>query len=60
MCEVCWWEDDGQDDADADLVREGPNGSISLTQARSNYRAVGASDAQFTSRVRKPTPQETP
>jgi hypothetical protein len=38
MCPVCWWEDDGQDDRDADEVRGGPNGVLSLTQARANYR----------------------
>jgi hypothetical protein len=26
---VCFWEDDGQDDHDADLVRGGPNGALS-------------------------------
>jgi hypothetical protein len=36
ICPVCWWEDDGQDDADADTVRGGPNGPYSLTQARAN------------------------
>jgi len=34
---VRFWEDDGQDDHDADEVRGGPNGSLSLTQARANY-----------------------
>jgi hypothetical protein len=58
MCEVCWWEDDGQDDADADVVRGGPNGALSLTRARSNYREVGASDPAFVDRVRGPRPDE--
>ena len=38
ICLVCWWEDDGQDDADADTVAGGPNGRYSLTQARANFR----------------------
>jgi Cysteine-rich CPCC len=38
MCPVCHWEDDGQDDADADVVRGGPNGTRSLTEAREIYR----------------------
>jgi cysteine-rich CPCC protein len=38
ICPTCWWEDDGQDDADADTVRGGPNGSLSLTEARRQYR----------------------
>ncbi|GAA1857055.1 CPCC family cysteine-rich protein [Asanoa iriomotensis] len=37
MCFVCGWEDDGQDDEDADTVRGGPNGPISLTEARHAY-----------------------
>ncbi len=37
ICPICGWEDDGQDDADADSVRGGPNGSLSLTEARRRY-----------------------
>jgi hypothetical protein len=37
ICFLCWWEDDGQDDRDADEVRGGPNGRYSLTQARLNF-----------------------
>jgi hypothetical protein len=36
ICPVCFWEDDGQDDPDADVVLGGPNGQLSLTQARNN------------------------
>ena len=39
---VCFWEDDGQDDYDADVVRDGPNGALSLTEARAIYRRIGA------------------
>ena len=42
VCPVCFWEDDGQDDDDADVVRGGPNGALSLTQARQNFRSFGA------------------
>src|SRR5688572_21113282 len=42
LCPVCFWEDDGQDDDDADVVRGGPNGLLSLTQAQANYAASGA------------------
>jgi hypothetical protein len=38
ICGVCGWEDDGQDDHDADEVRGGPNGTMSLTQARQAFR----------------------
>jgi hypothetical protein len=47
VCPFCFWEDDGQDDADADEVRGGPNGSLSLSQARRNYAACGACDERF-------------
>jgi Cysteine-rich CPCC len=40
ICSVCFWEDDGQDDIDADVIYGGPNGSLSLTQARQNYREL--------------------
>ncbi len=42
ICLECGWEDDGQDDADAHMVRGGPNGRLSLTQARLDYRAYVA------------------
>ena len=57
LCPVCWWEDDGQDDADADVVRGGPNW-VSLAQARANYRQIGASDPKFVGQVRKPNASE--
>ena len=57
ICEVCFWEDDGQDDHDADVVRGGPNGALSLTQAagqlpttRGLRRAVGWHGAAAPSR----------
>src|SRR5262245_41906337 len=37
ICTLCYWEDDGHDDADADLVRGGPNHSFSLVEARENF-----------------------
>lgn len=60
LCPVCWWQDDGQDDADADVVRGGPNGMLSLTRARANFRAYGAADPRFLSHVRAPLPSERP
>jgi len=44
ICDICWWEDDGQDDADADVVLGGPNANLSLTQARVNFIADGIFD----------------
>jgi hypothetical protein len=59
-CPVCFWEDDGQDEADADKIRGGPNGSLSLRAARANFEQVGASDARNLGLVRKPKPEERP
>jgi len=36
-CNLCGWEDDGQDDADADEVLGRPNSDYSLTEARRNF-----------------------
>ena len=58
ICPVCFWEDDGQDDHDADMVRGGPNGALSLTQARANYKAFGASSERCKQFVRPPNPDE--
>jgi Cysteine-rich CPCC len=58
LCPVCWWLDDGQDEVDADVVRGGPNGTLSLTAARANFLAYGASDPRFLGRVRAALPAE--
>lgn len=55
-----FWQDDGQDDHDADTVRGGPNRQLSLTEARANFRAVGASDERWRQFVRDPLPAEHP
>jgi hypothetical protein len=60
LCPVCFWEDDGHSDEDADEVVGGPNGSLNLTQARANFIAFGACDRQFVSKVRPPLPKEHP
>ncbi|WP_243460725.1 CPCC family cysteine-rich protein [Paraburkholderia largidicola] len=57
---MCFWEDDGQDDDDADEVLGGPNGDLSLTEGRANYRAFGASRRQDLLHVRSPLPHEMP
>ncbi|MAK61658.1 MAG: hypothetical protein CMK09_11820 [Ponticaulis sp.] len=41
ICRVCWWEDDGQNDTNADQILGGPNGRYSLTDARNNFRDHG-------------------
>jgi len=60
ICVVCFWEDDGQDDPDADAVWGGPNGSLSLTAARANFAAMGACEERCTAFVRRPQPDEIP
>ncbi|WP_407673532.1 CPCC family cysteine-rich protein [Novosphingobium clariflavum] len=58
ICPVCFWEDDGQDDHDAELVRGGPNGSLSLLQARVNFADCGACDVRHRKNVRPPADAE--
>jgi hypothetical protein len=41
ICIICWWEDDGQSDLDADTARGGPNGRYSLADARRNFAVHG-------------------
>jgi hypothetical protein len=60
ICEVCFWEDDGQDDYDADVGRGGPNGRLSLTDARTNYQKFGACEERFVGDVRPPRSDELP
>lgn len=60
ICEVCFWEDDGQDDVDADECCGGPNGSLSLSQARANYLRFGACEEAMIVNVRPPRPEELP
>lgn len=58
ICPVCFWEDDGQDNHDASVVRGGPNGALSLEQARRNYAAYAACDERAKEHVRPPLPEE--
>jgi hypothetical protein len=44
ICNVCWWEDDGQDGNAADEVWGGPNAGQSLSSARLNYLKHGIFD----------------
>ena len=56
ICGVCLWQDDGQDDHNADEVRGGPNGHLSLADARSSFRKHGASSPSR--HVGRPQPEE--
>ncbi|WP_433348355.1 CPCC family cysteine-rich protein [Micromonospora sp. CA-111912] len=59
-CPVCFWTDDGQGDADADVVRGGPNGDLSLSLARLNFAIYGASHPRYQEIVRPARPEERP
>jgi len=39
--EICWWEDDGQDNENAGAVMGGPNDKFSLAICRYNYLTYG-------------------
>jgi hypothetical protein len=58
ICPVCFWEDDGQSDCDAEVVRGGPNRDLSLTAARENFKRIGAADPRDLPHVRPPTDEE--
>jgi uncharacterized Zn finger protein (UPF0148 family) len=38
ICPICFWEDDGQDTDDAEIIRGGPNADYSLKEARDNFK----------------------
>ena len=58
VCPVCFWEDDDVQFRDPAYV--GGANSVSLEQARNNFREFGASEDKFRSRVRAPLPTERP
>ena len=58
LCPVCWWADDGQEDADAAVVRRTANGQLSLLQARDYFTRFGAADPRFLQYVRRPQAYE--
>ncbi len=57
ICEVCFWQDDGVDNLDTDVL--GPN-KVTLTVAQRNFRTLGVSEARFLPFVRPPLPEELP
>jgi hypothetical protein len=58
ICQVCYWQDDGQDDPHAGEVWGGPNKELSLAQARANFREFGAARKDWITHVRAPHPEE--
>lgn len=53
ICTVCWWEDDGQDNENADIIMGGPNYGISLTQGRINFLKHGIYDPNRTDLIKQ-------
>jgi len=58
ICPVCYWEDDGRDEPDAEKVLGGPNGLLSLRQAQTNFQKFRAVERRFISMVRPPLEDE--
>lgn len=56
ICPVCFWEDDEVQYRDTEYA--GGANEVSLSQARENFAAFGASDERYRSKVRRPTPAE--
>lgn len=60
ICKVCFWEDDGQNDSNADAVVGGPNYALSLRAAQENFKRWGAVEERFIPHVRPPLSDELP
>lgn len=58
ICPVCFWEDDNVQFEDPSYA--GGANSVSLNQARENFKLFGAVSKEFVNQVRKPLPQEIP
>lgn len=56
ICPVCFWEDDNVQFEDPSYA--GGANSVSLNQARENFKLFGAVSKEFVNQVRKPLPQE--
>jgi hypothetical protein len=55
ICPICWWEDDGQDNQDADEVLGGPNSDLSLSKARKIFFLHGIFDPRRIDLTSQPT-----
>ncbi|MFD4141485.1 CPCC family cysteine-rich protein [Streptomyces sp. NPDC058572] len=59
ICPVCGWEDNDQVSGDPDEYVGGPN-HVTLSEARRNFAAFGASEERRRNHVRPPLPSEHP
>ena len=55
ICPVCFWEEDTLKDQDEPSAA---NHGLSLSQARENFRTIGACEMGCLKFVRKPEPEE--
>lgn len=58
ICRVCWWEDDGQDNDEADQIFGGPNYGISLTNGRFHFLKFGIYDPNREDLINNKEPME--
>jgi hypothetical protein len=58
ICEVCFWQYD-EVAHDRPETMKGAN-SVTLNQARKNYKEFGACEQRFIDKVREPFPEELP
>ena len=58
ICPVCYWQYDEVSQEHPDIVLGGPNGKLSLNQARKNYKNFGACCKDALSYVRQPFEEE--
>lgn len=56
VCPVCFWEDDKVQLKDEDF--KGGANAVSLKEARENYKALGACEERFVTKVRSPKKTE--
>ncbi len=56
ICNVCWWEDDGKDNDDAEIGTS-PNYGVSLKQARYNFIKFGIYDPERKNLLKKVLPK---
>ena len=57
---MCFWTEDGSSDQNSKVAQGGPNGDLSLDEARLNFAIYGASHRRYLDVVRKPREDEMP
>ena len=57
---MCFWTEDGSSDETSKVAQGGPNGDLSLDEARLKFAIDGASHRRYLDVVRKPREDEMP